>query len=78
MAQHGHEEPVGIARIDLDLGDLLPVAQPEMVPRVAAVVGPVDAVAHREVGPLHALAAAHVDASGFDGATATAPMEPVG
>ena len=61
MSEHGDEEPVGIARVDGDLRNLLAVAQAEMRPGLAGVGGFVDAVADGEVGPLQALAAADVD-----------------
>ena len=60
MPEYRHEEPVGVARIDGDLRNLLPVAQTEMHPGLAGVGGFVDAVARREVGPLQPLAAPHV------------------
>ena len=61
MAEDGDEDPVGVAGVDDDLRDLLGVAQAEVLPGLAAVGGPVDAVAGGEVGALEALAAAHVD-----------------
>ena len=65
VAEHGDEQPVGVAGIDGDLRNLLRVAQPQVPPRLAAVGGLVDAVAGGEVGPLQALAAAHVDDVGI-------------
>ena len=49
-----------------------------MRPGLAGVGGFVDAVADGEVGALQAFAAADVDDVGIGGATAMAPMEPVG
>ncbi len=37
MAEHGDEQPVRVLRVDRDRGDLLAVAQAEMLPRLAAV-----------------------------------------
>ena len=39
MAEHGGEHAVGIARIDGERRNLLPVAQAEMRPRLAGVGG---------------------------------------
>ncbi len=61
MAQDRDEYPVRITRIDDDLGDLLPVPEPQVDPRLAGIGGTVDAVAHRQVWALHTLAAAHID-----------------
>ena len=55
------EQPVGVARIDDDHRDLLPIAQAEVRPRLAGVGRFVDAVAHRQIRPRQPLAAADVD-----------------
>src|SRR5262249_59003433 len=64
MPEHRDEEPRRVARIDRDLGDLLPLAQAEVAPGSSRVGGLVDAVADGEIGPLQALAAADVDQVG--------------
>jgi hypothetical protein len=65
MAQHGHEESIGILRIDFDLRNLLAITEPQVCPRLAGVRRLVDAVAHRQIGPLQALAAPHIDDVGI-------------
>ena len=50
MPERGHENPIGIARIDDDLRNLLRIAQSrQMRPRLTSVRGFVDAVADREI-----------------------------
>ncbi len=61
MPEHRREHPVGIVRVDQQRRDLLAVAQPEVLPGLAAVRRLVDAVAHRQVGALQPFAAAGVD-----------------
>ena len=61
MAEGGDEDPVGVLGVHDDHGNLLGVAQAQVLPGLAAVRGAVDAVAGGEVGPLQAFAAAHVD-----------------
>ena len=61
MAERRDEQPIRVARIDGDVGNLLRVAQPEMRPRLAGVGRLVDAVAGREVRPMEPFAAADVD-----------------
>ncbi len=65
MSQHRHEHTVGIARVDEDRGDLLPVPQAEMTPGAPAVRGLIDPVSYRQVGTLQAFAAAHVQGLGI-------------
>src|SRR5262249_12612465 len=67
VAQHGDEDAVGVARVDEDGGNLLAVAQADVLPRLAAVGRFVDAVAGGQVGPLQALAAADVEDVGVGG-----------
>ena len=66
-AQHGHQQAVGIARVDRDLRDLPALAQAEVAPGASAVRRLVDAVARGEVGPLQPLAAADIDDVGIGG-----------
>ncbi len=67
MAQRRDEQPIGILRIDGDVGNLLRVAQTEVRPRPPGVGRLVDAVAGREVGTMQAFAAADVDDVGVGG-----------
>ncbi len=67
MAEHGHEQAVGIFGIDEDGRDLLAVAQTEMLPRLAAVGRFVHAVADGKIGPLQTFAAADIDDVGIGG-----------
>src|SRR2546423_9957289 len=55
------EQPVRVARVDDDQGNLLAVAKPEMCPGVARVGGLVDPVADGQIGSREAFAAADVD-----------------
>ncbi len=61
MPHHRHEEVIGVARIDRDLGDLLPVAQTEVSPRFPGVRRFVNAVADGKIGPMQTFAASDVD-----------------
>ena len=61
MAEHGDEQPIGVARVDDDVGNLLAVAEAEMRPRLAGVGRLVDAVADRQIGAGEPFAAADVD-----------------
>ncbi len=61
VAEHGHEEAVGVFRIDRDLRDLLAVAQPEVPPGKPAVDRLVDPVASGKIGPLQSFAAGDVE-----------------
>ncbi len=61
MARNRNEQPVGIARINCHLRDLLAVAQAQVHPRRAAVGGLVDAVADREIRTMQPFAAADVN-----------------
>ncbi len=61
MPQHRDEQPVGILRIDGDIGDHLAVAQSEVRPGLAGVGRLVHPVARRQVGPDDARPAADVD-----------------
>ena len=61
MAERGNEQPIGVARIDGDVGNLLRVAQSEVRPRLAGVGRLVDAVARSKDPDGAALAAADVD-----------------
>ncbi len=63
VAQHGNEKSLRIIRIDGHPGDLLPVAQTEMRPRLPAVDRLIDAVADGEIGALQSLAAAGINNS---------------
>jgi len=47
------------------LGDLLPVAEPAVLPGAAAIAGAVDAVADRQVGPQQPFTARDVDDVGI-------------
>ena len=67
MPEHRDENAIRVARIDDDRGNLLPVAQSEMAPRLPGVARLVDAVADREVRPLQPLAASDVDRVGVRG-----------
>ena len=67
MSEHGGDELVGITRMDDEGGDLLAIAQAEMRPGLAGVGRFVDAVAHRQVGTMQALAAGYVDDVGIGG-----------
>ena len=67
MAERGHEEPVGVLRIDNDGGNLLRVAQSEVRPCPAGVGRLVDAVARREIRTVKAFAAADVNRAGVGG-----------
>jgi len=57
----GDEEPVGVARIDRELRNLLAVAQTEVRPGFARVSRLVDAVSDRQVWSMQTFAAADVD-----------------
>ena len=61
VAEHGDEQPVGVARIDGDRRDHLAVAQAEVLSTSSGVGGLVDAVADREIGADDAGAGADVD-----------------
>ena len=67
MSQYGHEEAVGVVRIDADLRNLLAVAEAQMRPRRSGVCGFVDTVAGGKVGPVQTFAAAGVDDIGIGG-----------
>src|SRR5262249_50099241 len=49
MAERRDEQPIGILRVDRDLGDLLRVTQPQVCPRLPGVAGSVNAVTDGEV-----------------------------
>ena len=76
MPEHRDQDPIGVARIDEDGGNLLAVPQTEVLPGLTAVRGLVDAVAGRKIGTLQPLAAADIedirvrggDRDGSDGA----------
>src|SRR5260370_37397902 len=57
MAFRSHEDAIRIFGIDEDGGDLLRVAQAEMLPRLAGVGGFVDAITGREIRALETFAA---------------------
>src|SRR5207237_5152304 len=61
MSEHGSEQAVGVARVNDERRDLLPVAQAQMLPGLAAVAGLVNAIANGKIGPLQAFAAADID-----------------
>ena len=61
VALDGHEQPIGIARVDRDLRNLLAVAEAEVFPGPSPIGGAVDPVAGGEVGPLETFAAPDVD-----------------
>jgi hypothetical protein len=61
MPQHRGEQVVGVARVHRQRRNLLAVAEAQVRPGLARVGGFVDAVAHRQIGALQALAAGHVD-----------------
>src|SRR6266576_6644373 len=67
MSEHGGNELVGITRMDDEGRDLLAIAQAKMRPGLARVGRFVDAVAHRQVGTMQALAAGYVDDVGIGG-----------
>src|SRR5262249_61993988 len=58
MPEHRDEDSVRIARINLNGGHLVPVAQAHVLPRLAAAGGFVDAPAAPEVAALEPLSAA--------------------
>src|SRR6266851_4744459 len=76
MPGHGSEDLAGIARIDGELGNLLAVAEAEMLPSLAGVSGFIYAVANGEVRPVQTFTAADInnvgirrcDCQGADGA----------
>jgi hypothetical protein len=61
MPGNRDEEPVGVARINSHLRNLLAVAQAKVGPGFAAIGGLVDAVADREVRTMEPFAAADVN-----------------
>ena len=61
MAEYRDEEPVRVGRIDVDHGDHLTVAEPQVLPRRATVSGLVHTVANGEIGADDTCAAADVD-----------------
>ena len=67
VAEDGGENPVWIARIDGERGDLLAVAKAEMGPGLARVGGFVDAVADGEIGAMQSFAAGDINDVGIGG-----------
>ena len=67
MSEHGGNELVGITRMDDEGRDLLAIAQAKMRPGLARVGRFVDAVAHRQVGTMQALAAGYINDVGIGG-----------
>ena len=65
MAEHGYENAIGILRVNDDGGDLLAVAQAEVLPGFSAVGGFVNAVASGKIGAAQAFAAADIDDVGI-------------
>src|SRR5579871_2529131 len=61
VAEDGDEEAVGVARVHDHRRDLLAVAQPQVLPGLAAVGGLVNAVAGGQVRALQPLAAANIE-----------------
>src|SRR5580692_6582250 len=61
MAEDGNENAIGILRVDDDVGDLLAVAQAQVLPGFSAVAGFVDAVAGGKIGTAETFAAAHIN-----------------
>jgi len=61
MAERGDEQAIGICWIDIDVGDHLAVAEPEVRPRFSRIGGLVDAVAGGEIGSNDSRAAAYID-----------------
>ena len=61
MARNCDQKVIGIARIDGDLGDLLPVVQSAMGPARAAVSRFVEAVPDRKIGAMQSFAAPDVN-----------------
>ena len=65
MANCRDKNPVRIFRIHEDRGDLLGIAQAEMLPGFAAVAGFVDSIANREIRAPQSFAAAYVNDFGI-------------
>src|SRR6202022_2611020 len=61
MAEDGDKHTVCIMRIDENGGDLLPIAQAEMLPGATRVAGLIDSVAGGKVWPSQAFAAADIN-----------------
>ena len=61
VSEHRGEDAVGVARVDGERRDLLPLLEAEVLPGLAAVGRLVDAVADREIGALQPLARADVE-----------------
>ncbi len=61
VSQRRHEQPVGVSRVHLDIGDHLRIAQPQVRPRLAGVRRFVHPVAHRQVGPDDPRSRTHVN-----------------
>jgi len=78
MTGNGGKNFIGIARINGELRNLLALAKAKMRPGLACVGGFVDAVADGEVRPVQPLTAPDINNFGSDGATAIAPIDPVG
>ena len=78
VAQGRHVDQVGVGGVDPDAGDLAGRLEAEVRPGLAAVGGPVDAVADGRVAADARLAHADVDdVRSPTGATAMAPTDPV-
>src|SRR2546421_2797186 len=61
MTGDGDQDVIGIARIDCDLRNLLPIAQPEMRPGLPRIDRFVDAVSYRKVRTLQSFTAANIN-----------------
>ena len=61
MAEHRRIDAHGIVRIDGQLGDLLRIIQAQVLPGRAGIIGAIDAIANREIGPVQAFTASHID-----------------
>src|SRR5207247_11132606 len=61
MPGDGDEQPLGIARVDRELRDLLPITQSQMRPRFSRVSRFVDAVANGQIRTVQTFAAPNVN-----------------
>ena len=65
MAQHRRVQPVWISWVHGEIGNLLRVIERQVRPGDAAVRRTINAVADRQIRPMQAFAACHVDGSGI-------------
>src|SRR5258707_12186592 len=67
MTKHRCKNPVWIARIDQDHGNLLSISEPKVTPRLTPIGCLVDPVPNGKVGPLQAFPASNADYVWFRG-----------